>query len=292
MLLRSLGTASFRIPHTGAMTYDDKTPRIPAAAIAAEDAELIHRLLASGIPVRAGFTLGCRTLPDVESANVVGELRGSGSPGEIVLIGAHLDSWDLASGAIDDGAGVAIVMESMRLLKSLGLAPRRTIRAVLFTNEENGLRGGKAYAEAHKEDWSRHVAAIESDSGGARPTGFSVKAGPGGVATVAYLASELAGIGAASVTKGGGGADIGPLGAGSVPLLGLRQEGTRYFDYHHTAADTLDKVDPRELDLNVEAMAVMAWELASMDGTLARPEPDTEVDPHAGPPAPSKSGDH
>lgn len=281
MLLRSLGTASFRLPHTGAMRYQEDVVKLPAAAIAAEDAELIHRLLASGGPVRARMVLGCRTLPDAESANVVAELRGREAPEEIVLIGAHLDSWDLATGAIDDGAGVAIVMETMRLLKSLGPAPRRTIRAVLFTNEENGLRGGRAYAEAHKEEWPRHVAAIECDSGGARPLGFGVKAGVRGVETAAYLAADLIGIGAGRVTKGGGGADIGPLGAGSVPLLGLRQDSTHYFDYHHSPADTLDKVDPRDLDLNVAAMAVMTWKLAEMDGALARPAPDDDADPHA-----------
>jgi carboxypeptidase Q len=274
MVLRSLGTASFRLPHTGAMRYEDGVDKIPAAAISAEDAGMIHRLLASGSAVRLRMFLGCSTQGDAESANVVADLRGRERPEEIVLIGAHLDSWDLATGAIDDGAGVAIVMETMRLLKSLGLAPRRTLRAVLFTNEENGLRGGRAYAEAHREEWPRHVAAIESDSGGARPLGFSARTGPGGLDTLGYLASDLVGIGAGKVTKGGGGADIGPLGAGSVPLLGLRQDSTHYFDYHHSPADTLDKVDPAELDLNVAAMAVMAWSLADMEGTLPRPEPD------------------
>jgi len=272
MLIRSLGTANYRLPHTGAMAYEDGVPHIPAAAISAEDADRIHRFLAAGEPVRVQFALGCGTLPEVESANVLAEIFGREKPGEVVLIGAHLDSWDVGSGAIDDGAGSVIVMEAMRVLKSLGQRPRRTIRVVLFTNEENGLRGGKAYAEAHKAEVASHVAAIESDSGGAKPLGFGVTAGSGGIEMVRRIASHLALLGADTVTPGGGGADISPLAAGHVPLMGLHQDSTRYFDYHHTEADTLDKVDPGELGLNVAAMAVMAYALADMPETLPRTE--------------------
>ncbi len=269
-LIRSLGTAAYRLPHTGALGYDPNVPEIPAAAIASEDADLIHRLAAAGEPVTVHLALGCRSLPEVESANVVAELRGREKPDEIVLIGGHLDSWDLGTGAIDNGAGAAIVMETMRLLRSLGLSPRRTIRAVLFTNEENGLRGGRGYAEGHRDELPRHVAAIESDGGGARPLGFGVSAGAGGLPRVRNLASRLGRVGAVRVTGGGGGADTAPLGASGVPLLSLRQDGTFYFDYHHSAADTLDKISPRELAMNVAAMAFMAYTLAEDPEPLPR----------------------
>jgi carboxypeptidase Q len=273
MLIRSLGTASFRLPHTGALTYEEDAPRIPAAAISAEDADLIHRLLAAGEKVQVRFTLGCKNLPEADSANVLAELRGSKSPNEIVLIGAHLDSWDLATGAIDDGAGVAIVMDTMRLLKALGLRPRRTIRAVLFTNEENGLAGGKAYAETHKAEIPAHVAAIETDSGGAAPVGFGVTAGAGGVEIVREIASRLTALGASDVTPEGGGADISKLREALVPVLSLRQDPLHYFDYHHSAADTLDKVNAVDLARNVGALAVLAWSLADRPEPLPRPDP-------------------
>ncbi len=277
MLIRSLATADFRLPHTGGTGYDEGAPRIPAAAITPEDAELIHRLLAAGETVRVTYTLTCKTLPDAPSANVIGEIRGREKPEEVVVIGGHLDSWDVGAGAHDDGAGVAIVMEAARVLETLGLRPRRTIRVVLFTNEENGLRGGKAYAEAHESELPRHVAAIESDGGGFRPLGIGVSAGPGAVEFVRKLAMPLAAIAADEVKDGGGGADISPMLPGGVPQVALRQDGTRYFDYHHTEADTLDKVDPHELAMNAAAMAVIAYGVADAEGTMARtPAPETK----------------
>jgi len=281
MLIRSLGTLQARLPHTGALGYLEDVPRIPAAAIAAEDAELIHRLLHGGETVRVQVRLGCRTHPDVESANVVAELRGRSLPDEIVVIGAHLDSWDVGTGAVDDGAGVAVTMEALRLLKSLGLRPRRTIRAVLFMNEENGVRGGKAYAADHEDELLRHVAAIESDSGAGRPLGFSVTAGDGGVEAVRDLARPLAGLGAGDVKAGGGGTDIAPMQPAGVPVIGLRQDMTRYFDWHHTEADTLDKVDPTELAHNAVAMAFMAWALAEREAPLPRVPPAATASPPA-----------
>jgi hypothetical protein len=272
-LVRSVGTLSARLLHTGAVSYQESAPRIPAAAVTAEDADLIHRLLASGETVRMRLRLGCRTLPDAPSANVVADLEGRESPGEIVLIAAHLDSWDLGTGAVDDGAGVAMVMEALRLLKELGLRPRRTIRGVLYMNEENGLRGARAYAEAHAAELPRHVAALESDSGAARPTGLSATVGPGGLERLRDLVRLLRPLGADGVVAGGGGADIAPLQSGSVPLLGLRLDTTRYFDWHHSPADTLDKVDPKELALGAAAVAVMAYTLAEMPETLPRPAP-------------------
>jgi hypothetical protein len=279
MLIRSLATADLRLPHTGAMAYEDGVPHIPAAAISPEDAELIHRFLSAGETVRVTFRQTCKTLPDAESANTLGEIRGSGAPSEVVVIAGHLDSWDVGTGAQDDGAGVAIVMEAMRLIHAAALKPKRTIRAVLYTNEENGLRGGKAYAEAHGAELRDHVAAIESDSGGARPMGFGVSAGAGGDATVRSLAAPLAALAADDVKDSGGGADISPLGDAGVPMLGLRQDATHYFDIHHTMADTLDKVDAHELAMNATAMAVMAWQLANLDPPLPRYVPTKKEDP-------------
>ncbi len=278
MLIRSLATADLRLPHTGAMAYEDGVPHIPAAAIAPEDAELIHRFLDAGETVKVTFTLSCKTLPDAESANVIGEIRGSELPSEVVVIGGHLDSWDVGTGAHDDGAGCVISMEALRLIRSLGLKPKRTIRAVLFTNEENGLRGGKAYAETHASELGKHVAAIESDSGGARPLGFGVSTGPGGTDIVKKLAAPLARFAADDVQEGGGGADISPMAPAGVPQLGLRQDSTHYFDVHHTMADTLDKVDAHDLAMNATAMAVMAWELANLDPPLPRYVPEKTED--------------
>lgn len=274
MILRSLGTADFRLAHTGSMGYDEEGRRIPGAAVSAEDAELIHRLLASGEPVKVRIDLGCETLPDAPSANVLGDLRGRERPEEIVLIGGHLDSWDVGSGAHDDGAGVVAVMEAMRLLRSLDLRPRRTVRAVLFTNEENGLRGGKGYAEAHAGEVPLHVAAVESDSGGDRPLGYGVSAGDGAVERVQAIAAYLASIDATEVLPRGGGADISPLRKLGVPALNVRQDTTHYFDYHHTVADTLDKITPENLARNVAAMAVLAWSLAEDPEPLPRPAPE------------------
>jgi len=278
MLIRSLATADLRLPHTGGMAYEDGVPHIPAAAISPEDAELIHRFLAAGDSVRVSFTMSCKTLPDAESANVLGEISGSEKPDEIVVIGGHLDSWDVGTGAQDDGAGCAITMEAMRLIRSLGLKPKRTIRAVMFTNEENGLRGGKAYAKTHESELAKHVAAIESDSGGARPLGFGISAGAGATDTVKRLAAVLAPFAADDVQSGGGGADISPTADAGVPQLGLRQDSTHYFDIHHTMADTLDKVDPHDLAMNATAMAVMAWQLANLDPPLPRYVPPKTED--------------
>ena len=279
MLLRSLGTLSGNLPHTGTMGYEEGVEKIPAAALTAEDADLLHRLLAAGDPVRVRLTLGCRQLPDAESANVMADLKGRTLPEEIVVIGGHLDSWDLGTGAIDDGAGVAISMEALRLIKVLGLRPRRTIRAVLFMNEENGTRGGKGYAEAHLSELDKHVAAIESDSGAGNPIGFGVTAGAGGLERVATLADALRLVGEARWVKtDGGGTDIGPLKAAGVPLLSLRQDMTYYFDYHHTSADTLDKVDPRALADNAVAMAYMAYALADAPEPLPRIPEDQRQD--------------
>ncbi len=273
-LVRSLSTLSARLPHTGATNFAETDTRIPAAAVSAEDAALLHRLRADG-PVRVHLTLSCRTFEDADSANVLAEIRGRERPDEVVLIGAHLDSWDLATGAIDDGAGVAMVMESLRLLKTLGLTPRRTVRGVLFMNEENGLRGGRAYAEAHAAELPRHVMAMESDSGAGRPAGVSALVGAGGLERVKALMPLVQGIGDAEVEEGGGGADLIALLPAGVPQLGLRHDSREYFHWHHTAADTLDKVDPGLLADGAATLAVLAYTVAELPEPLPRPAPAT-----------------
>ena len=261
-VIRSVGSASLRTPHTGALRYDAKLPKIPSAAMTAEDAMLVHRLLAKGERVRMHLVLTPRTLPDAASANVVAEIRGSEKPDEIVLIGGHLDSWDLATGAIDDGSGVAMVMETMRLFQDMNLKPRRTIRAVLFMNEENGLRGGRAYAEKHKRE--HHVAAIETDAGAAAPTGFSTTLKGDALAALERITGPLAALGANRFeTLEETGADILPLTETGVPSFGLVPEPLHYFDYHHSPADSLDKIDPRELAQDSAAVAALSWILAN-----------------------------
>jgi Zn-dependent M28 family amino/carboxypeptidase len=270
-IVRSLATASLRDPHTGATTFDDGAPKIPAAAASVEDAELLHRLLQQG-PVQVRMTLGCRTLPDAESVNVVADVRGREKPEEIVLLGAHLDSWDLAQGAVDDAAGVGIVMEAARLIAQLPQRPRRTVRVVLFMNEENGLAGGKTYARVHASEAERHVAALESDAGAGRPTAIALRAGPGAQALLTPWLAPLEELGAASFGGDASGADIGPLGALRIPFVGVQQDVSHYFDYHHSAADTLDKVVSAELAQTAAAVTWIAYALAEMPQPLPRQE--------------------
>jgi carboxypeptidase Q len=283
VLVRSVTARSLRTPHTGSMNAE-ATPRIPAAAVSVEDAELIHRLARAGETVRVKLVLSARTLPDAPSANVIGELPGRELPHEVVVIGAHIDSWDVGQGAHDDGAGCVAVMQALTVLRRLGLAPRRTIRVVLYTNEENGLRGARAYAEAHQAELADHVMALEMDGGAFAPRGFTVDAGRRGaeaaaddprrdamLARVAEVASLLAPIDATRAVPGHAGADIDPLARAGVPALGLWTDGRSYFDYHHTEADTLDKVDPAALADDVAAIAVMAYVVADMPGRLDAP---------------------
>lgn len=263
-LVRSVTASSLRTPHTGAMRYEDGVPKIPAAAITVEDTLLIARLAAQG-PVTVRLRLESQHLPDAPSANVIGELRGREKPDEIVLIGAHLDSWDVGQGANDDGAGCAMMMQVLTTLKQLGLAPRRTIRVVLFTNEENGLAGGKAYAKDHAAELGKHVLALEADAGSFAPRGFSVETqDPKAVAHYTEIAALLAPIGATRVRAGHSGADLSPLIPAGVTGLGLDVDGRTYFDTHHTEADTLDKVDPQTLADGVAAVAVLAYVAADL----------------------------
>jgi len=276
-LVRSVTTRSLQSPHTGGMGYGDAEAKIPAAAISTEFAAKITRLQKRGIPVTVTLKMEAKLHDEpVESANVIAELRGRERPEEVVVVGGHIDSWDVGQGAHDDGAGCVTAMEALKVLRKLDLRPRRTIRVVLWTNEENGLAGGRTYAKDHEDELPRHVAAIEADSGGFRPLGFGITLAD---ETAQKIATEqlreiltlLEPIGATAVQVGHGGADIGPLRPAGVPCLGLSVDMTHYFDVHHTHADTLDKVDPQDLSKDVAAMAVVAYVLADMPGRLGQP---------------------
>jgi carboxypeptidase Q len=262
MVMRSLSTAENRLPHTGMMHYEPSS--LP-------DADLLHRLLSLGQPVRVRFTLGCRSLPDAQSANVVGEVVGREKPDEVLLIGAHLDSWDLATGALDDGAGVGMVLEVGRLIAQSQPHPRRTIRIVLFANEEHGLNGAFAYAHAHEAELARHVAALELDHGTGRPYGVTYLGGPSAAGVMNEICAPLRDLGVAPPTSGGhGGADLIPLHPAGVPLISLQQDGTYYFDIHHSADDTFDKVDPASMSQTVAAATALVYGLADSPSDLGR----------------------
>lgn len=273
VLIRSVASGSMQSPHTGAMRYDTAVAPIPAAALSVEDAAMLHRMHDRGESVVVTLRMEAKTHPDALSRNVVAELVGREKPEEIVVLGGHIDSWDVGQGAMDDAGGSVAAWEAVRLLKQLGLRPRRTIRVVLWTNEENGLRGANAYRDAHAAEIPNHVMAMESDGGVFAPEGFSVDGSDGAVAAVAGLAPLLEAIGATEIRAGGAGADVGPLTALGVPGLGLQVDGTRYFWYHHSEADTMDKLDPREVAQCVAAMAVMAYVIADMPETLPRRAP-------------------
>jgi carboxypeptidase Q len=269
-LVRSITPVSLQTPHTGAMNYDPEQPKIPVAAVTIEVAEFLQRMNDRGDHPRLKLKMEAKFLPDAESANVIAEIKGSEKPDEVIVIGGHFDSWDVGQGAHDDGGGCIVAWETVRLLKELGLRPRRTIRVVLWTNEENGLRGGTAYHDAHKAEIAKHILAIESDSGVYRPEGFGlVDTAPLQVrSNLLEIAKLLSGIGADQIAADGGGADISPMMHDGVPGASLDVDGTHYFDIHHTHADTLDKVNPRELALCVATMAVMAYTVADMPESL------------------------
>ncbi|HEY0366734.1 MAG TPA: M28 family metallopeptidase, partial [Pyrinomonadaceae bacterium] len=269
-LVRSITPVSLQTPHTGAMTYDSNQPKIPVAAVTIEVAEFLQRMNDRGDRPTLRLKMEAKFLPDAESANVIAELKGSEKPDEIVLISGHFDSWDVGQGAHDDGGGCIVAWEAVRLLKELGLKPRRTIRVVLYTNEENGTRGGNAYRDAHRAEIVKHVLAIESDSGVYRPEGFGLaETAPLQVrSNMQEIAKLLSGIGADQIAASGGGADIGPIMREGVVGASLDVNGEHYFDIHHTPADTLDKVNPRELALCVATMAVMAYTVADLPEPL------------------------
>ncbi len=274
-LVRSVTAHSLRSPHTGATGYGDAKVKIPAAAVATEDAEMMARLQARGVTLVVTLKMEARNLEPATSHNVIAELRGSTHPEQIVVIGGHIDSWDVGQGAHDDGTGCVMAMEAVNLLRRLDMIPSRTIRVVLFTNEENGLGGGRQYAEDHAGELPNHVAAIESDSGGFKPIGYSVDCVDQRCTDVAAeqlreITSLFESLGANDVKTGWSGADIGPMKSSGVVLLGHRVDTRHYFDYHHTHADTVDKVDPRELSENVAVMAVTAYIIADMPQRLGQ----------------------
>lgn len=283
-LVRSIGPVSYDTPHTGTLVYQPDAPAIPAAALTIEDAALLHRISARGQTPRIHLEMAAHEAADAASANVVGELPGRERPDEIVLLGAHLDSWDVGQGAQDDGVGVVEAIEAARLLRRLGLSPRRTLRVVLFTNEESGLAGGKAYLAAHRAELSRHLVAIESDSGGGPMQSFSIELRPPvegpappepagearlqalydrtlpRFARVAQLLLPLE----VTLKRGHSGADLGPLLGAGVLGVGAEHDTSHYFDVHHTRADTLDKIDARAMRRNVAVITAFAYLAAEL----------------------------
>jgi len=290
VLVRSATGRSLASPHTGALDYEEGAPKIPAASITVEDAEWLRRMAAAGQAVTVSLSMEARLEGDADSANVIAEIRGSEKPEEVVVMGGHFDSWDVGQGAHDDGCSCMAAWEALTILKELGLRPRRTLRAVLWVNEENGLRGGTAYREALGTDVASHVAAIEMDGGCERPVGFGfsvVKPGSAppprrgagaaepedqdaatALATLRRIGSLFESLDAATVKWGGGGADISPLTRDGVPGMSLDTVGEHYFDWHHTNADTIDKVSPADLRRATGMLAVMGYVLADRPGRL------------------------
>jgi carboxypeptidase Q len=269
-LIRSVAANSMQNPHTGVMGYDTTVAKIPAAALSVEDAMMLHRMSDRGEDVVVTLKMGARTLPDVPSRNAIAEIVGSERPDEVVVLGGHIDSWDVGQGAMDDGGGSVAAWEAVRLIKQLGLKPRRTIRVVLWTNEENGSRGALAYRDTHAAELSKHVMAMESDNGVFKPLGYRISGPDSALAVARDIASLVSGIGASTVAVGGSEADVEPLLERGVPVIGLTVEGTRYFWYHHSEADTIDKLNQRDMAECVALMAVMAYVVADMPGTLGR----------------------
>lgn len=269
-LLRSVGGADYRIAHTGQTKYEDGVPKIPAAAVTAEDANLITSLTREGT-VKMKLVLTPQTLPDAESANVIADVKGTEHPEQIVVVSGHLDSWDLGTGAIDDGAGVAVSMAAAQLVQQLHLKPKRTIRVIAWMNEENGSAGSKTYAKEHAAEFTNHVAAIEIDGGAGHPLGINMKTKPEAKSMFSPVAKilEQSGAGILSLTEHAG-ADIEPLEKAGVPAFAPIQDSRFYFNYHHTAADTLDKIVPGELQENAAVIAVLSYALANMEQHLPR----------------------
>lgn len=267
-LVRSIGNADYRLPHAG----DSDRAGIPAGSVAVEDADLIAYLDGQG-PVRMHLTLTPQKVPDETSYNVIGDLKGSEHPEQIVIVSGHLDSWDLGTGALDDGAGVVVAMETAQLLQQLHLHPKRTLRVIAWMDEENDGSGSEQYTKDNSTDFPNYIAAIESDVGAAHPLGFAITMSKAAADTLTPMQTVLSSIGATifqETSHPPGTTDIGLMSDAGVPALGLMQDGRTYFNYHHTAADTLDKVVPSELRENAAAMAVMAYALADMENPLPR----------------------
>ena len=258
-IVRSMTTRLDDFPHTGNMRYGMGVPLIPTAAISTNGADLLSKAIKEDPSTQFYFKQNCETLPDAPSHNVVGELKGSTHASEFIVVGGHLDSWDLGQGAHDDGTGCVQAIEALRILKALGYSPRRTLRSVMFMNEENGLRGGITYADSARMNQEVHLAAIESDRGGFTPLGFGIVGTPAKKAKIQSWQPLFASYGIHEIGPGGGGADIGPLAEQGTTLLGLIPDSQRYFDYHHAGSDTFDTVSKRELEMGGAAMAAMIY---------------------------------
>jgi carboxypeptidase Q len=267
-LLRSVTPNSLATPHTGGMGYDEKFPKIPYGAISPEAAQSLARRQAAGLSDRVRMVLETKTFPDSPSRNIVAEIRGSEMPEQVVVMGGLIDGWDVGEGAQDDGGGVMMCWEALRVLRQLGLKPRRTIRVVFWTNEENGLRGGKGYHALRTAEVKDHVLAIESDSGTFHPTGFNYSGNKAAGEVLQQVVNLLGAVGPMEITSPGGGADIGPLMADGVPGAGLDHKDDRYFWYHHSPSDTLEKVDPKDFRNCVATLAVTTFVVADMPQRL------------------------
>ena len=269
-LIRSIGSWSMNTPHTGNMSYDKKYKKIPAAALTIEDAMMLGRLFDRGERITMRIDMEAKMTGDRWSRNVVSQINGSLYPDEIVVVGGHIDSWDVGQGAHDDGGGCIAAWEVIRLIKELGLRPKRTIRCVLWTNEENGGKGNKAYRDMHMDELNDHVLAIESDGGVFAPTGFGFTGSNEAKEIVKEIHELMKPIKANNLTDWGRAADVAPLNDEGIPVMSLNVEGSKYFWYHHTDADTFDKVDYHEFTKCVAAMAIMAFVVADLDAPLPR----------------------
>ena len=265
VLVRSMTNSLDDHPHTGTMRYYDSIPKIPAAAISTIGAAQLSAALKSDPNLVVQMTMDCRFMGDVPSYNVIGQITGSKHPEQIVLIGAHLDSWDIGSVAHDDGAGVVQSIEALRMINTLGQKPKRTIRCILFANEENGIRGARMYAAWAQQSSDAHIAALESDEGGFTPRGFSITSDTVQLKQILTYRTFLDFVGADRITTGGGGVDIDQLQSKETVRIGLTPDNQRYFDLHHSDLDTIDKVHPRELELGSIAIAILTW-CISQDG--------------------------
>jgi carboxypeptidase Q len=270
-LVRAVGPMGLRTPHTGGMNYAAEGAKIPTAAIPAEDANRIQRLVNRGVRVRLRLKMDAKFEADVESFNVVGEIKGSEKPEEIVLVGGHFDSWDPGTGASDDAVGCVVTWEAARLMKKLNIRPKRTVRVVLFTNEENGLRGGNGYRDQHAQEASNHVFAVESDSGVFAPARLGFSGSESARKIIAEIGTLLAPLGMQEISGGGGGADIGPISAlGKVPMMAYSGDSNKYFTIHHTPADTVDRIDPQEVSKAAASLAAMIYVVADMPQALPK----------------------
>jgi carboxypeptidase Q len=270
-LVRAVGPMGLRTPHTGGMNYVDGVAKIPTAAIPAEDANRIQRLLNRGVKVRLRLKMEAKFDPDVESFNVVGEIKGSEKPEEVILVGGHFDSWDPGTGASDDAVGCVVTWEAARLMKKLNIRPKRTVRVVLFTNEENGTRGGNGYRDAHAQEAGNHIMSVESDSGVFAPARMGFSGSEAARKLIGEIASLLTPLGMQEITGGGGGADIGPISAlGKVPMLAYSGDSNKYFTIHHTPADTVDRIEPAEVSKAAASLAAMIYVVADMPQALPK----------------------